>query len=1122
MGLESKLSGGGAVIVAIVLALFVTTWRVSYNAENASRWVAHTHELLHSLSRIRSYTLQVELATQNFRITGYETYLIARDQAIGEREQLLASLKDKLSDNKEQLVRLGKIDDVIRLRINISREIERIRKESGEAAASAYVKQAPLEDTRNSLYNTLDAMESSERSLLAMRQSAQDSFNRVLFFLEIIMGLSLVILLTGIYVFILKQFERLNKENKIIVENSERTVSILSAIGDAVIVTDVNNIITKVNSVAVDMCERKESDVLGEDINNVFICINEVGGEIEKITDISLLKGGGCSDSHFYLEQSSGNRIDISIRMTVLYHSMEEQRDIVYVLRDVTEQRHAEHEMQEKTAQLEYNVEDKTHRWQESQKHLQDMLASIPMLIAYVNSERKYVYVNEQYRLRFAPELESLSGLYVEDVLGDERYAIACPLITKALKGVAQHYDWQPFPNVWQHIGYYPKAEGEEILGYYVLGMDITELKISEARIQTLNLELSERVRELEHLSKALRTLSAGNKTMLRAKNESELLDNMCKAIVDAGRYKMAIIWFKGERQDLPIYPAAQSGFPGGMAALESLKHRLVNSVNDSSVTPRAIQSGQVQLSRNMVADPNYSKWRDQLDGAISSISCPLTVEGSVVGALTIYDSDINAFSEGEINILTESSEDLAFGIAMLRAQIDREKSRVAIQHMMRYDALTGLANVFLFEQFLSEKIALCIQTDTPVTTFQFNIERLSEINDALGFRHGDEVLCEFATRLQSIFKENAMVARIRGDEFAVALVGKDVHSALLCIESCFEILRQPYHIADLSIDVASRVGIASFPQHGEHASELLRSMSKAVYQSKRRGEQVSVFNPGLPQVEMEKLAMVGELRRAIDNKEFVLYLQPKLRLSDMQVAGAEVLIRWEHPSLGLLGPGRFIHLAEQTGLIKPLTELIVQLTLSLLNQWTHDKSLMPLAVNLSARNLRDDALPEKIISWLNEYGVNPEMLEFEITESSIMEEPEQSMLLLHAMKNVNFALYIDDYGTGYSSLKYIQQLPVDYIKIDQSFVTYMVEDESSRLIVQSTIELVKGLGRKTVAEGVESFAVLQQLKALGCDYAQGYFIAKPMPAKQFQSWVSEFDSGMLSFHPDPNHVAHR
>lgn len=140
------------------------------------------------------------------------------------------------------------------------------------------------------------------------------------------------------------------------------------------------------------------------------------------------------------------------------------------------------------------------------------------------------------------------------------------------------------------------------------------------------------------------------------------------------------------------------------MAALESLKHRLVNSVNDSSVTPRAIQSGQVQLSRNMVADPNYSKWRDQLNGAISSISCPLTVEGNVVGALTIYDSDVNAFSAGEISILTESSEDLAFGIAMLRAQIDREKSRVAIQHMMRYDALTGLANVFLFEQFLSEK----------------------------------------------------------------------------------------------------------------------------------------------------------------------------------------------------------------------------------------------------------------------------------------------------------------------------------------------------------------------------------------------------------------------------------
>lgn len=250
---------------------------------------------------------------------------------------------------------------------------------------------------------------------------------------------------------------------------------------------------------------------------------------------------------------------------------------------------------------------------------------------------------------------------------------------------------------------------------------------------------------------------------------------------------------------------------------------------------------------------------------------------------------------------------------------------------------------------------------------------------------------------------------------------------------------------------------------------------------------------------------MASELRRAITGNQLRLFLQPKVDLSSGNVCGAEALVRWMHPMKGLIPPGLFIDLAEQTGLIKPLTEWVIVAALDLLQSWEEKGCAIPIAVNISARNFRDEKLFENYRQWHSERAVSAGLLEVEITESTVMENADYALGALKELRNAGIPLYVDDFGTGYSSLSYLQKLPVDYIKIDQSFVSAMHHDKDSATIVRSTIDLVHDLGRKTVAEGVETKEHWDLLKELGCDIAQGYFIAKPMPASEFLKWAEDF-----------------
>ncbi|MCS3803737.1 diguanylate cyclase (GGDEF)-like protein/PAS domain S-box-containing protein [Chromobacterium alkanivorans] len=1106
---ESKLRAAITVAMVFVAILSLSIWKIVESASQAADWLANSVMVADQLAHIRGYTMNVEMSTQNYRLTGDKANLKERDRAIEARERLLAQVRTRIGDNPGQLDRWTALRGVVNQRLAISREVERLYRQYGSAAASAYAAQAPLRASRAQVYRLLDEMDQEEHHVLERRQVDYERSQQRLLWWNGLSGITLYLLLGGTYFMVRRQWRALSASRAALASSEENLAATLHSIGDAVVSVNAAGLVTRCNRIAELLTGWPAAEAVGLPLSQILTVRRD---KDDRAIDLLACGTRMVTQSlhmpeswHGELVARDGRQCPISYTVAPIIASGGLLNGVVVVFRDSTAERDARLTILAQNTLLTERVQDQTSRWRESEAHLHAILSSVPVLIAYVNADRLYVYVNEQYRLRFAPERASITGCAVSEILGAERYAVACPYIDQALSGEPLSYDWQPFPGIWQNIRYVPKHnEQAEVIGYYVLGIDVTERKAAEEHIQLLNSELLQQVSELEHVSRALRTLSAGNRAMLRARDEPQLLDSSCRAIVEAGGYSMAVIWY-GDGDAQTLRPMAQCGFAGGLDELKSIVLGRADAAGGISITPTAVRTGKVQLARDMQNDSRYEALRALLHGAASGLACPLQVDGRVIGALTIYDRQADTFDDDEIDLLIEASADLAFGIGTLRAQREREQARVAMQQMLRHDQLTGLPNMLQFEEALTLAIVHASQEGRVLAVLQFNIERLGEINEVLGFAQGDQVLCEFGARLKDCLPAAALAARVRGDEFAVLLPDADAQEALVLVTAVTWTMASAFEVAGLTLDVAARVGIALFPQHGGNVHDLLRHMGKAAQQAKQRGVAYYVYEPGKGETQAERLMLARELRRAIGQGELRLYLQPKVCLADAQVCGAEALVRWQHPQHGLLAPGAFIDIAERSGLIHPLTEWVITATLELLQAWQRQQLMLPIAVNLSARNLQDDALPDKLRLWQEQRSIPTGLLELEITESSVMLDPESALALLHELRCAGVALYVDDFGTGYSSLSYLQKLPVDYIKIDQSFVMNMSQDKDSAMIVKSTIELVHHLGRQVVAEGVESAADWQSLRELGCDYAQGYFIAAPMPAEQFAAWTATF-----------------
>jgi diguanylate cyclase (GGDEF)-like protein len=413
----------------------------------------------------------------------------------------------------------------------------------------------------------------------------------------------------------------------------------------------------------------------------------------------------------------------------------------------------------------------------------------------------------------------------------------------------------------------------------------------------------------------------------------------------------------------------------------------------------------------------------------------------------------------------------------------------IAREYEAIHDALTGLPNRVL----LRERIDDAIQFGDGCTVMLMDLNHFKEINDTLGHHQGDRLLQEVAQRLRATLRAEDTVARLGGDEFAVLVRGPADPDAVA--ESLLARLREPFVVDETTLQVGASIGLARCPEHGTDVETLIQRADIAMYAAKAASSGHATFDPAQNHHSPRRLRLAAELPGAIERGELTLAYQPKVDLSTGTIVGVEALARWEHPEIGELDPNEFVPIAEQTGLIIALTSAVLDAALERVAAWRALGHDLTIAVNLSARSFLDERLAAEIPQLLAAHDLPADCLELEITESMLMHDPQRAQETLERLAATGVGLAVDDFGTGYSSLAHLKRLPVDTIKIDKSFVLDMVDDDADEAIVRSTIELAHNLGLRVVAEGVESGEAWMRLSALGCDLAQGFHLARPLPA---------------------------
>lgn len=456
----------------------------------------------------------------------------------------------------------------------------------------------------------------------------------------------------------------------------------------------------------------------------------------------------------------------------------------------------------------------------------------------------------------------------------------------------------------------------------------------------------------------------------------------------------------------------------------------------------------------------------------------------------------------------------LVIGLALLWAALFRvvagaskrlRKQANDRDHQARHDSLTQLPNRTYFYERLRESIRTARRIDMTLGVLMVDIERFRDVNDTLGHHNGDLLLRSVGERLDEVLEEGDFLSRFAGDTFAIMLrVGSSVARAEAAAVAARHSLEEPFVLDGLTLDIQVSIGAAVFPNHGTDGGVLMQHADVALNHAKTARSGYEFYDVEQDRHSSDRLALSAELRRGIKDDELVVYYQPQVDLRNGGLIGVEALVRWQHPKRGLVAPDEFIGIAESTGLIRPLTLKVLDTSLTECLRWEALGLKLSVSVNLSVWNLLDKRLASDIGELLERTGVAPNRLELEITESAIMNDPARALDALSRLSSMGVRLSVDDFGTGYSSLSYLKRLPVSALKIDRSFVMNMENDTNDAVIVRSTLDLARNLGLKTVAEGIETKPVMDELARLGCDVGQGYYISRPIPSTDLVDWAQE------------------
>ncbi|MBI5449749.1 MAG: EAL domain-containing protein [Gammaproteobacteria bacterium] len=440
----------------------------------------------------------------------------------------------------------------------------------------------------------------------------------------------------------------------------------------------------------------------------------------------------------------------------------------------------------------------------------------------------------------------------------------------------------------------------------------------------------------------------------------------------------------------------------------------------------------------------------------------------------------------------------------VIRDITERRQQLKALEYQALHDALTGLPNRTLLSDRLQQAIHLAHRNSQRLVLMILDLDHFKEVNDTLGHHYGDAVLVKVAAAMREVVRSSDTVARLGGDEFAVLLPNSGLEHARRVANKLHAELAKPVEFDGHQFVMGASIGIAIFPQHGVDRSTLMRHADVAMYSAKKARGGFMVYDAEQDHHSLYNLSLMTTLRKAIDNNELALCYQPVIDTRSGRTTGVEALVRWQHPEHGLLYPDEFIPLAEQTGLIRVLTQWVLAQAIQQCQQWSAAGIELRVAVNLSVHNLHEDDLPQIIAAILQGKGLRAPQLRLEVTESAIMSRSSQALEVLTRLRNAGIHISIDDFGTGYSSLSYLRELPVDEVKIDKSFVIGMSRPGSDSTIVRAIIDLAHNMGLRVVAEGVESREMLDELHMLGCDAVQGFYISTPLAADELVAWLKQ------------------
>lgn len=495
--------------------------------------------------------------------------------------------------------------------------------------------------------------------------------------------------------------------------------------------------------------------------------------------------------------------------------------------------------------------------------------------------------------------------------------------------------------------------------------------------------------------------------------------------------------------------------------------------------------------------DQVQNAWQAALDGEPYRIEHRILVDGKTL------------WVEERAELEFDDAGECLAGVGTVQDVTERKRAHDRIERLANYDPLTGLPNRTQLDDRVRYALSLAKRSNGHLALMFLDLDRFKDINDTLGHSIGDALLIELAKRLRQVLREEDTVTRLGGDEFILLLPGTDAAGVAIVAQKLLNVIAEPYRIEHHDLTLTASIGIALYPSDGTDLETLSRCADVAMYRTKQEGRQgYRFFTPEMQARSARNLQLLNALRHALQLEQFQIYYQPQVSMADRQIIGAEALLRWRHPELGVVSPAEFIPIAEDSGLILPIGEWVLRCAVRQAKAWMENGfASLTMAVNLSAVQFRHPDLPDLVSRILDEEGLPPEYLELELTEGVAMHDPEAAIAVMNNLHERGVRLSIDDFGTGYSSLSYLKKFKVYKLKIDQSFVRDISTDSEDRAIVRAVISLAKSLGLQTIAEGVETNGQLAFLQEQGCDEMQGYLFNKPVPSQQFETLLAQGSS---------------